>query len=319
MTQKSIHPRVSVYFITYNQEAFVKTSLQSILQQTYTPLEIIISDDASTDQTFPIIQQVVADYQGPHTLVVTQNACNLGIAENINKVWRMAQGELVVNATGSDISMPERVAELVRVWQADPAVYAVCSAVTQIDEHGRVIKNKSIRKWHKTEHAAIMSDQFYWIGSSAAYSRALYLRFGDMHGVEDLVYYRRALLLGKIAYVDHPLVHWRMRGVSNPEAETWYIEARRLNEWRLACAYQARSDLERVADCLKHKRLYRACARLIQQYALFKEIIDAPDRMRRFLAWCRLICVNPGFARKKMKWLWKPIPISGNQEFYNRW
>lgn len=319
MTQKSIHPRVSVYFITYNQEAFVKTSLQSILQQTYTPLEIIISDDASTDQTFPIIQQVVADYQGPHTLVVTQNACNLGIAENINKVWRMAQGELVVNATGSDISMPERVAELVRVWQADPAVYAVCSAVTQIDEHGRVIKNKSIRKWHKTEHAAIMSDQFYWIGSSAAYSRALYLRFGDMHGVEDLVYYRRALLLGKIAYIDHPLVHWRMQGVSNPEDEIWYVEARRLNEWRLACAYQARADLDRAADCPKNKRLYRPCARLIQQYAVFKELMDAPNWIRRFLIWCHLVCVNPDFARKKMKWLWKSTPLSGTRAFYNRW
>lgn len=57
---------VSVIICAYNQQEFVGEAIQSALNQTYSPLEIIISDDLSTDSTFEIIQNAVSKYKGRH-------------------------------------------------------------------------------------------------------------------------------------------------------------------------------------------------------------------------------------------------------------
>ena len=58
-------PLVSMTVICYRAERFVREAIEGALAQTYSPLEIIISDDASSDRTFEIIQEAVADYDWP--------------------------------------------------------------------------------------------------------------------------------------------------------------------------------------------------------------------------------------------------------------
>lgn len=66
----------SVLLLTYNQERYVKEALISLLEQDYEGLEIVISDDCSTDSTWLSINEVLQDYQGKKKVVLHQNLTN---------------------------------------------------------------------------------------------------------------------------------------------------------------------------------------------------------------------------------------------------
>lgn len=110
-------PLVTVVVMTYNQEQYVRDAIQGALNQTYAPLEIIISDDASTDSTWPLILNELEMYEGPNTVHPRRNAQNLGINNHFNEVMQLATGEFVVIMAGDDISLPHRVRDSVDILQ----------------------------------------------------------------------------------------------------------------------------------------------------------------------------------------------------------
>ena len=64
MTNPS-NPLISFVLLAYKQEKYIREAVEGAFAQTYSPLEIILSDDASPDGTFEIIQEMAAAYQGP--------------------------------------------------------------------------------------------------------------------------------------------------------------------------------------------------------------------------------------------------------------
>ena len=101
-------PLVTFAILAYNQAQYVAAAVEAAMAQTYAPLEIIVSDDASSDGTADAIRRAVAAYQGPHQMRINVNARNLGIGAHVNAVFRMARGRIVVLAGGDDVSLPTR-------------------------------------------------------------------------------------------------------------------------------------------------------------------------------------------------------------------
>ena len=66
-------PLVSVIAVSYNHAKYMKEAINSLLNQDYSPLEIIISDDHSTDNGFEIAKQIISEYRGPHRIILNQN------------------------------------------------------------------------------------------------------------------------------------------------------------------------------------------------------------------------------------------------------
>ncbi|MEO8808402.1 MAG: glycosyltransferase, partial [Burkholderiaceae bacterium] len=77
-------PLASLLLIAYQQEKTVAQAVAGALSQTYTPLEIILSDDASNDGTFAAMQAAVAGYTGPHHILLNRNPRNLGIGAHLS-------------------------------------------------------------------------------------------------------------------------------------------------------------------------------------------------------------------------------------------
>lgn len=137
-------PLVTFALFTYNQEKFVREAVNAALNQKYTPLEIILSDDCSTDCTFEILQEMASAYRGPHNIVVRQTKNNSGTLLHVAEVAKLAKGKLLILAAGDDISMPERTATLVDAWQSSGA-WGFCSRFDRIDETGRLTaRNESV-------------------------------------------------------------------------------------------------------------------------------------------------------------------------------
>ena len=214
-------PLISYVVTTYNIEKFVEESVQCAFAQTYTPLEIVLSDDASTDNTFAIMKQMADEYKGPHKIVLNRNENNLGIAKHMNKAYlELATGEIIVAAHGDDISKPERTMMSYEFLKSHPNMTAVSFSIEAIDEQGNFLQ----------QHSAIVDEihtyDFNSGGNIPAPSRCFYKKvmetFGPLNDdcpTEDELISFRSLLMGGNAFLPERMVKYRKHkgSSSNPE------------------------------------------------------------------------------------------------------
>ena len=140
MTSIAPRPLITFVVMTHNQEAFVREALLSALGQTYSPLEILVSDDGSTDRTFEVMQEILQSYQGPHQIRVNRPPKNMGTCAHCNQVMELARGELVIIAAGDDISLPERTQIFYEAWEnTGRKAGTIYSAYVPIDRDGNEV------------------------------------------------------------------------------------------------------------------------------------------------------------------------------------
>lgn len=111
-------PLVSVMVITYNQAHFIRETLDSILSQDYPHLEIVVADDASTDDTPKILEEYAARYPGRVKPIL--NAANLGITGNSNVALFGCTGDLIAVMGGDDLFLPGKVSKQVEAFHSNP-------------------------------------------------------------------------------------------------------------------------------------------------------------------------------------------------------
>lgn len=143
MTETANRPLVTFALFAYNQEQYIREAVEGAFDQTYEPLEIILSDDCSTDQTFDIMQEMAAAYEGPHEVRVRKSRSNVGIIDHVLSVAHEAQGKLLVVAAGDDFSYQDRTSRITNSWTKDSAV-AVYSGNDVCDDGGRVIERNHL-------------------------------------------------------------------------------------------------------------------------------------------------------------------------------
>jgi len=110
-------PLVSVFLPTYNHEDYIEESIESVLQQEYETLEIVIGDDCSTDSTWDIVSQYAAEY--PETITAFRNEENLGITGNCNEVLRRCSGKYIAFHSGDDVLRPGKIRSQVETLEQD--------------------------------------------------------------------------------------------------------------------------------------------------------------------------------------------------------
>ena len=114
MTSKNIDlPKVSVILTTFNREYFFTEAIESILEQDYPNLEIIISDDGSSDNTFAFACEYAQDHPN---IKVVQNAHSKGSAGNRNNGLDYANGDLVLLLDDDDLLFKEAISQMVEVY-----------------------------------------------------------------------------------------------------------------------------------------------------------------------------------------------------------
>ncbi len=128
-------PLISITLATYNGEKFLEQQLDSLLGQTYRNLEIVISDDNSTDRTPEILRRYA---QRDKRIVLTVNQFGRGVIENFTSAIRLAKGDIIFFCDQDDIWYKEKVAQHVAAY-ADPHVQWVYNEVQLINELGEKI------------------------------------------------------------------------------------------------------------------------------------------------------------------------------------
>lgn len=212
------NPLVTFVVLAYNQERYICEALKGAFAQTYSPLEIVLSDDCSTDNTYEIMVREAAAYKGSHRVVLNRNSENLNIGHHINKIGRIASGELIVLAAGDDISAPVRTEKLVKHWLEigrPPAV--LCSDFEPMDANSRQVVLSKERVYRGVfSKTAMARGDVRVLGATTAVSREIWSKFPPLASSvrhEDRVLPFRALLLsGVVELVDEKLVRYRVEG-----------------------------------------------------------------------------------------------------------
>lgn len=275
-------PRVSFFVLAYGQEATVRAAIEGAFAQTYGNLEILLSDDCSPDGTFAIMEEMAANYDGPHEVILNRNPENLGLVAHVNRVMELTTGDFVVQNAGDDISYPQRTERLVEAWQRTGARY-VFSAAERIDAAGTKlgIWKHQLDFDGTVDLAEALEDNLLGLGAAAGWSRELFTHFGPLGEglhVEDVVLGHRAVMLGEVAQIREPLMEWRVGGLSEFNIGRgpdfwfygWHIKHVR---WSLADRLQSARDLGRV-DYPDKARCLEVIDRKVDEFRFVLSLVD---------------------------------------------
>lgn len=129
-------PTVSIGLPVYNGERYLAEAIQSVLSQTFTDLELVIADNASTDSTEDICRQFQA--QDPRVVYV-RNERNLGAAYNYNLTLERARGRYFKWLAHDDVCRPEFIQVCFDALENDPDIALAYPTPIDIDENGTVL------------------------------------------------------------------------------------------------------------------------------------------------------------------------------------
>jgi glycosyltransferase involved in cell wall biosynthesis len=226
MTQSPPVPRVSVVVPTFNNADFVEATVESILAQTFTDFELLISDHTSTDGTWERLARFASDSR----VRLWRTPAGGGAPANWAAVTDAARGEFVKLVCGDDLLYPTCLQEQVHAMDAHPTVTLACCRRDLIDAHGRVIMGgrgmTRIRGFHDGR-AAIrrtvrVGTNIFGEPASVLLRRADLVQSGGWWSafpyVIDEATYALVLLRGDLYAVDRPLAAFRI------SASQWSVD-----------------------------------------------------------------------------------------------
>lgn len=209
-------PTVSIVLPTHNRANYLSQAVESIKAQTYRDWELIIVDDASTDETAQLVDEFA---QSDQRIRAVRNPYNEKVAGSLNHGFSLAQGELLTWTSDDNLFKPEALDVLVKMIPGSDFVY---SEMTLIDDVGQRVGNVNAIPPTQILLANVLRGCFL-------YTRRVKDRVGDYDKqwflVEDWDYWIRSLKAGfKFKAVPDNLYEYRIHGGSMAEMRKHEID-----------------------------------------------------------------------------------------------
>jgi hypothetical protein len=223
VTVPSGRPLVSFIIVAYNQEQYIRQAVEGAFRQAYSPLEIILSDDCSTDATFAIMQEMASHYTGPHNVRLNRNSSNMGLGQHYNRVMTIASGDIVEIAAGDDISLPWRTSDSVSLLEAHPEATCVSLQIRMFEKEPPPMQNagelEPLRTWTLSDFTR---PGFFINAPGRAFRKFTHDFFGPLGEscpVEDGPSLLRCLTHGVAMTSEKAgvLYRWNGKNISSPE------------------------------------------------------------------------------------------------------
>ncbi len=253
-------PLVTIVCLCYNHANFISNTLQSIWNLNYPNIQLIIADDASTDNS----QQIIKELVKKRNVELLLNTVNIGHCKTFNKALRLAKGEFIIDLAADDMLLPESVELGVLELQKRGDEYGVFFAdAALIDFKGTVIGNHITQSFFKNgnvpqgEVYKLILSKYFINPVTMIYRKSMVDQLGgyDEHlNYEDFDFWVRSSRFYKYCYL--PLITVQKRVLSNSASTKQYIKNSKMLVSTLeVCNKAFRLNVNKHEDVALIKRL----------------------------------------------------------------
>ncbi|HET7899144.1 MAG TPA: glycosyltransferase, partial [Flavisolibacter sp.] len=265
-------PVVTVVLPTYNCENYVRESIQSILDQTFTGFELIVIDDASTDRTV----QVIGELKDPRIRLI-QKQKNSGYTDSLNQGIALARGRYIARMDADDISLPSRFEKQVNFLELHKDI-AVCGTwymeipnnhIAKLPTEHEDIKIGMLEN-NQLCHPSVMFKKDFFEANHLCYNR-------DFESAEDYELWTRLIAIGKLANLPDVLLHYRMHEQQVSTKHVYTQHARALICRRKMLLYlldDCSAEEEKVLDKILAAERIRSGPEFENALALFDRLVQ---------------------------------------------
>lgn len=215
---------VTIGVPNYNYAHFISEALNSVINQTYPNIELIIVDDVSSDNSIAVIENWISTYTGNIQIKFIKNKKNLGLTKVCNIILDNAGGKYFQPLDADDILLPEKIERQVAILENSPNTAVVYSNVMVINDSGKVINpDYCSRINYDSTHMPsgwIFNDLlvFNFISLPSVLIHTNYAReeggFDESLQVQDYYMWLRLSEKYEIRYVEGPFAQYRIHDTS---------------------------------------------------------------------------------------------------------
>jgi glycosyltransferase involved in cell wall biosynthesis len=195
---------VTVVIPCFNQGRFLATAIRSVQRQSYKPLEIIVVDDGSSDDTAEVATAAA-------TKLIRQP--NLGVGAARNTGLKAATGEFVIFLDADDELLPDAIESGVAFLGARPQTSAVMRQCHSMDINGRTLPSEQPVVDTSDLYREWLSHNFAWTPGVAVFRRRAVLEIGgfptDVNAAADYAVYLQLARRGGVAFDPRPVLRYR--------------------------------------------------------------------------------------------------------------
>ena len=232
------NPLVSIICLAFNHEKFVVETLNSVMEQNYKPIELIIVDDCSTDNTKFVIDNWLLS--NPKVQFIA-NEINIGNTKAFNNALKFAKGEYIIDLAADDLLMPNGIQMQIAAFQKRTfknlgIVYGNAEIINEdgsfrsyyfpVNSNGKVISKRDVGDIYKS----VLSSGDSICSVSALIKKNVFDFLGgydETLAYEDLDSWIRASRVYEFDFIDEVLV--KKRTVSNSLGTNFYKKNNRIN------------------------------------------------------------------------------------------
>ena len=214
-------PLVSVIIPVYNREAYIEQALDSVLNESYPNLELVVIDDGSTDLSKKIIEQWVACYQNRVSITFVSRE-NHGFISTLNELIGLAKGEYIVKFDSDDYLKNDGILKRYQYLQENPDKLMVIGDCILVDENGQEQYTSAYESIGKADRTLMQSDEGmqkfmllngYVPGCTLMARQRVYEKFGLYnlnYNADDWVYYVFVVAQNGLGYLNRTVSAYRL-------------------------------------------------------------------------------------------------------------
>lgn len=286
-----MYPLVSVIMPAYNAEKYIGQAIESILNQSYRDLELVIIEDCSQDGTLDIIEEYVKRDSRIKLLV---NDCNRGISYSTNKGIDFSKGKYIALLDDDDIAALDRIRLQVDYMENNVQIDVLGGRSRVIDAYGKMIgASVAPRNNPKLIKAILHFRCMDFRNGTAMFRRSFIEKNGlryqeDCYGMQDYKFYIDCSKVGQITTIDEILLYYRKHENNETLNRMRNFEEARKRKY----AEFQRESLQRSGFCLKENNIKIINAVITEReerpatkeeilllYDAFKEIMHQAEMM----------------------------------------
>lgn len=242
-------PLVSVIIPCYNHDKFVQESIQSVINQTYKNIELIVIDDGSKDSSVQVVQEMIRDCEERFTNFEFRHRPNKGVSATLNEAMEWCTGKYVALLASDDIIFTHKTQVQVDFLEKNEDITAVCGGVEIIDKNRNVTEVK-LKPERTYDFESIIMHKFELPTATQMIRLDALLEVGGFNPdivLEDWYMWLKLSQIGKIHYLHQILASYRKHdsNFSNNSEKMW----------------QGRID---VLNCFKESKYYSKAMRRVE-------------------------------------------------------